>query len=125
MALLPALRVTVVVAVAQVSHEPVGAKASVPAAAPLTVRVMGRFAVVPLAYRKVSVAGPALAALTVHCTYEPTSLAVLTKPVPVKPGQLDSTAPWKMVAFSASYVVADGGAEVPLHSYAHMFLSNR
>ncbi len=54
--LLPAARVTVTVALAQVSQEPVPGKSRVPAAAPLTVRVIGRLVVLPLAYRKVSVA---------------------------------------------------------------------
>jgi hypothetical protein len=31
--------------------------------------------VVPLAYRKLSVTGPAAAAVTVHCTYPPTALS--------------------------------------------------
>ncbi len=64
------------VALAQVSQLPVGLKASSSATnAPLTVMSIGRLVVVPLAYRKVSFAVPADAALTVHWTLLPTRLS--------------------------------------------------
>src|SRR6266511_108338 len=105
MVFVPALSGTVAVALAQVSQELVGGKSSVPADVPLTVRVIGRLAVVPLAYRKVSVAVPAEATLTVHSTDAPTALVVLQNPVPEKPVWSESIVPWH-TAFSASYRVA-------------------
>src|SRR5207247_2372012 len=71
----PAVRVVVTVTSAQVSQLAVGLNAT-PAATrvPLTVISIGRLAVDPLAWRTDSFAVPALAALTVHCTYEPATL---------------------------------------------------
>src|SRR5688572_5419540 len=63
MRLLPAFRFTVTFTSAHVAHAPVPGKFTV---VPLT--DSGRFAVVPLAYRNVSVAEPALAALIAHST---------------------------------------------------------
>src|SRR6266540_357231 len=73
--LAPALRFTVMVRLCQVSQLPVLAKDSSSAtSAPLTNTSIGRFVVDPLANRIVTVAGPAAAALTVHCTELPTTL---------------------------------------------------
>src|SRR5262245_818197 len=63
----PAFRFAVTVTVCQVSHAPVAGKAGVATVVPLTAMAVGRAAVVPLAYRKVSNAGPAAAAVTVNC----------------------------------------------------------
>ena len=102
--LVPAFRVVVTGAVAQVSHDPVGGKSSVATAEPLTVTVIGRLAVEPLAYRNINVAPPALAAFTVHCTDAPTALFVLQNPVPENPRWLVSIVP-SHTALSASYRV--------------------
>ena len=77
------------------------------AAPPLTVMVVGRLAGVPLAQPKVSVALPAVGALTVHVMVEPTALVTLQNPVPEKPAWLLSMVPWQ-VPFSASYRVTPG-----------------
>jgi hypothetical protein len=91
-------------AVAQVVHTLVLGKESADATtAPLTVTVMGRSAVVPLEYRKVSVTVPAVVAGTLSSRYDPTALVRLTKPVPVNPAWLLSTVPEEIVPFSASY----------------------
>ena len=67
--LAPAFRFIVIVLVCQVSQLPVPPKANSSAtSAPLTVTSMGRLVVVPLAYLNATVAVPAEAALTVHCT---------------------------------------------------------
>src|SRR5439155_1252493 len=67
--LVPALTAALTVTVAQVSQLPVGLNATpLAAGAPLTVMFIGRLAVLPLAWRNASVAVPAVAALTVHCT---------------------------------------------------------
>src|SRR6266511_2368222 len=108
MVLVPAVTAALTVTVAQL---PVGLNASSSAtSAPLTVMSIGRFAVDPLEWRTASVAVPALAALTVHSTYEPTRLSSLTNPVPEKFRWLDSTTPCEIVAFSASYRVAAADA---------------
>src|SRR5258706_347506 len=73
----PAVRGAVMVAVAQVVHTLVLGKFTVTAVPPLTLTVIGRLAVVPLEYRKDSVAVPALAALTVHVMELPTALVSL------------------------------------------------
>src|SRR6266545_1578823 len=101
MVLAPALRLAVMVTLAQVSQLPVPLNASSSATSaaaivtlaqvsqlpvplnprlaattvPLTLMSIGRFVVVPLAWRKVSRAGPAAGTFTVHCTYEPTTLS--------------------------------------------------
>jgi hypothetical protein len=74
--LVPAFTAALTVTVAQVSQLAVGLNAT-PAATtvPLTLMSIGRLAVVPLAWRNNSFAVPALAALTVHCTYEPVRLS--------------------------------------------------
>src|SRR5689334_18725443 len=89
------------------SQVPVLGNGRVCAAPPLTVTVVGRLTVVPLAQPKVSVALPALAALTVHVIVEPTALVRLQKPVPEKPAWLLSMVPWQ-VPPSASYRVVVG-----------------
>lgn len=50
--------------------------------APSTLMSMGRSAAVPFAYLNVALYVPAAGAFTVHSTYAPAALAVLTKPVP-------------------------------------------
>src|SRR5438067_1330602 len=107
--LLPAASCAVAVAACQVSQEPVPGRSSVPAVVPLTVRVIGRLVVVPLAYRNTSVAVPADAGLTVHSTDAPTALVVLQNPVPENPVWSESTVPWH-TAFSASYRVGAAAA---------------
>src|SRR5262245_37354392 len=73
--LVPAVNVTVVVTLAQVSQFPVGAKANSPAAGePLTAMVIGRLAVEPLANRKVSRARPAGCPVIGHSTKLPDTL---------------------------------------------------
>src|SRR6266498_3623463 len=72
--LVPAFNVTMAVTVCQVLHAPVGGKASSSAnRVPLAVMSIGRFAVLPLAYRNVRAAVPACAAFTVQCTLLPTT----------------------------------------------------
>src|SRR2546429_8381375 len=93
MVLVPAVRGTEMDAVAQVSQLAVVGKFSVPREVPLTEMVAGRAAVVPSEYRKVRVLVPAALAVTGMSTYAPTALAVLAKPVPVKPGWLESNVP--------------------------------
>jgi hypothetical protein len=67
--LAPAVRVVVTVTSAQVSQLVVGLNATAAAATvPLTVMSIGRLVVVPLAWRKVRVAGPAAPAVTVNST---------------------------------------------------------
>ena len=84
--LLPALRVTVIVVVAQVSQFAVGAKETDVTTVPLTEMVVGRAAVVPLAQRISTVADPAVVASTVTSLNEPDTLSLLTYPAPEKPG---------------------------------------
>src|SRR5262249_7857231 len=67
-ALLPALRLTVTVAVAHVFHDPVPGTFPVTGLPPLTLIGIGRLAVVPLAYRMVSFTLPAADRDTVHST---------------------------------------------------------
>src|ERR1041384_1263497 len=93
MVLEPAVTGTETDAAAQVSQLAVTGKLSVPRAVPLTEMVAGRAAVVPLEYRKLRVLVPAVAAVTGISTYAPTALAVLAKPVPVKPTWLESNVP--------------------------------
>ena len=66
--LVPAVKVAASVRSAHVVHTPVVGKATVTGGPPLTETASGRSAAVPLAYRKVSVAGPAVASGTVHST---------------------------------------------------------
>ena len=75
MVLLPAFRFTVTEAVDQVFQEPVPGKFTVTGAPPLTLMLIGRFAVVPLAYRMVIRALPAAVRVTVHSTKLPATLA--------------------------------------------------
>src|SRR3712207_5153801 len=83
--LAPAASGTRTAAVCQVVHAPVGPKVTVPAGVAPTTRSIGRAVVVPLAYRKTSVAVPAWVAVTVHSCALPTAFVVLQKPVPEKP----------------------------------------
>src|SRR5215475_8462819 len=92
MVLVPAVRGTEMDAVAQVSQLAVIGKFSVPREVPLTEMVAGRATVVPSEYRKLRVLVPA-AAVTGMSTNAPTALAVLAKPVPVKPRWLESNVP--------------------------------
>src|SRR6185436_12465951 len=72
-----------------------------------------RAAVVPSEYRKVRVLVPAAATVTGISTYAPTALAVLAKPVPVKPAWLESNVPpADSVPVSASNVLPVGGGLV-------------
>jgi hypothetical protein len=73
---------------------------------PLTLMSIGRFVVVPLAYRMASVAAPASGTLTVHSTKLPVTFVMSTKPDPENPAWLVATVPCEMRAFSASYRVA-------------------
>src|SRR4051812_2918480 len=91
MVLAPAFSGIVSVPSVQVSQLAVGGNDRVLTAVPLTAMSRGRSAVVPLAERMVRVVEPAAAAVTANSTYEPTRLSKFTKPVPVKPGWLDST----------------------------------
>src|SRR3954463_5605433 len=110
MVLVPAVKGTEMDAVAQVSQLAVTGKFSVPRAVPLTEMVAGRAAVVPSEYRKLRVLVPAVAAVTGMSTYAPTALAVLAKPVPVKPRWLESNVPpADSVPVSASNVLPVGG----------------
>ena len=71
----PALSLPVTVNVLQVSQLPVGPNgAPIATAVPLTVTVIGRVLVAPLAYRNARPTVPALAALTVNSTYPPATL---------------------------------------------------
>src|SRR5690242_6555212 len=79
---------------------------------------IGRSVVVPLAYRRLSAASPAVAALTVQVSDEPVTLSRLTNPAPEKLRWLDSTAPWDTAASSASYRLAGGGVLPPALAYA-------
>src|SRR6266545_2369587 len=74
-------RVTLVVL--HVSQFAVGANAGVATSAPLTVRSIGRLAVVALAKRIATVVVPGTHAQTPHSTKDPTTLSVFTKPIPV------------------------------------------
>src|SRR5256885_1311757 len=103
----PAFTVAGTGTVAQVSHDPVGGKSSVATAESLTVTVIGRLAVEPLAYRNINVAPPAAAALAVHVTDAPTALVVLQNPVPENPRWLVSIVP-SHTALSASYRLGGG-----------------
>src|SRR3954451_24128720 len=108
--LAPAVRGAEMDAVDQVSQFAVIGKFSVPCAVPLTEMVAGRAAVVPSEYRKVTVLVPAAAAVTGMSTNAPTALAVLAKPVPVKPRWLESNVPpADSVPVSASNVLLVGG----------------
>src|SRR5436305_14779611 len=89
----PAFRGAAMDAVAQVFQSAVVGKFSVPCEVPLTEMVAGRAAVVPSEYRKLRVLVPAVAAVTGMSTYAPTALAGLAKPVPAKPGGLESNVP--------------------------------
>src|SRR5256886_17048218 len=114
MVLVPAVRGTEMDAVAQVSQLAVIGKFSVPCEVPLTEMVAGRAAVVPSEYRKLRVLVPAVAAVTGMSTNAPTALAVLAKPVPVKPRWLESNVPpADSVPVSASNVPPGGGGGVP------------
>src|SRR4051794_12945733 len=113
MVLVPAVRGTEMDAVAQVSQLAVIGKFSVPREVPLTEMVAGRATVVPSEYRKLRVLVPAAAAVTGMSTYAPTALAVLAKPVPVKPRWLESNVPpADSVPVSASNVLPVGGGVV-------------
>src|SRR4051812_33732239 len=115
MVLVPAVRGTEMDAVAQVSQLAVTGKFSVPREVPLTEMVAGRAAVVPSEYRKLRVLVPAAAAVTGMSTNAPTALAVLAKPVPVKPGWLESNVPpADSVPVSASNVPPVGGGGPPI-----------
>src|SRR5439155_10492358 len=110
MVLVPAVRGTEMDAVAQVSQLAVVGKFSVPREVPLTEMVAGRAPVVPSEYRKLRVLVPAAAAVTGISTNAPTALAVLAKPVPVKPRWLESNVPpADSVPVSASNVLPGGG----------------
>src|SRR2546429_4372345 len=110
MVLVPAVRGTEMDAVAQVSQLAVVGKFSVPREVPLTEMVAGRAAVVPSEYRKLRVLVPAVAAVTRISTNAPTALAVLAKPVPVKPRWLESNVPpADRVPVSASNSVPPAG----------------
>src|SRR5438552_18288208 len=112
--LVPAVRGTEMDGVAQVSQLAVIGKFSVPREVPLTGMVAGRAAVVPSEYRKLRVLVPAAAAVTGISTNAPTALAVLAKPVPVKPGWLESNVPLAdSVPVSASNVLPGRGGGVP------------
>src|SRR3954454_24963103 len=113
MVLVPAVRGTEMDAVAQVSQLAVIGKFSVPREVPLTEMVAGRAAVVPSEYRKLRVLVPAVGAVTGMSTYAPTAVAVLAKPVPVKPRWLESNVPPEdSVPVSASNVLPVGGGVV-------------
>src|SRR2546430_9082202 len=113
MVLVPAVRGTEMDAVAQVSQLAVIGKFSVPCDVPLTEMVAGRAALVPSEYRKLRVLVPAVATVTGMSRYAPTALAVLAKPVPVKPRWLESNVPPAgSVPVSASTVVTVGGGVV-------------
>src|SRR5256885_745398 len=115
MVLVPAVRGTEMDAVAQVSQLAVVGKFSVPREVPLTEMVAGRAAVVPSEYRKVRVLVPAAFAVTGMSTYAPTALAVLAKPVPVKPRWLESNVPpADSLPVSASNVPPGGGGVPPM-----------
>src|SRR4051794_8254443 len=110
MVLVPAVRVTEMDAVDQVSQFAVTGKFSVPREVPLTEMVAGRAAEVPSEYRKDTVLVPAAATVTGMSTYAPTALAGLAKPVPVKPTWLESNVPpADRVPVSASNVLPVGG----------------
>src|SRR6266540_2570375 len=114
MVLVPAVRGTEMDAVAQVSQLAVVGKFSVPREVPFTEMVAGRAAVVPSEYRKLRVLVPAVAAVTGISTNAPTALAVLAKPVPVKPRWLESNVPpADSVPVSASNVPSVGGVVPP------------
>src|SRR5213082_2958665 len=114
MVLVPAVRGTEMDAVAQVFQLAVVGKFSVPREVPLTEMVAGRAAVVPSEYRKLSVLVPAVAAVTAISTNAPTALVVLAKPVPVKPGWLESNVPpADSVPVSASNALPGRGGGVP------------
>src|SRR4051794_31858615 len=73
--LAPAARSALTASSAQVSQSPVPAKTrSALTAAPLTVIVIGRATVVPLAYRKESEYAPAAETVTENWTYDPVVL---------------------------------------------------
>src|SRR3954469_22175676 len=93
MVLVLAVRGTEMDAGAQVSQLAVVGKFRVPREVPLTEMVAGRAAVVPSEERKVRGLGPAGAAATGGAAHAPTALAGLAKPVPVKPGLLESNVP--------------------------------
>src|SRR4051812_5186503 len=110
--LLPAARVAVTAVRVQFVQAPVGAKAGVATTLPLTVTVDGRFAVPPLAQPKVSVAGPAVAVVTVQVAAAPTALVVLQNPAPENPAQLASMVP-AQVAGAVSASSRPGGTVAP------------
>src|SRR2546430_12082608 len=117
MVLVPAVRGAEMDSVAQVSQLAVVGKFSVPREVPLTEMVAGRAAVVPSEYRKLRVLVPAVAAVTRISTNAPTALAVLAKPVPVKPRWLESNVPpADSVPVSASNVPPVGGGVPPILS---------
>src|SRR3990170_4597503 len=101
--LMPADREALSVWVRQVDKPPVAGNCRVARTLPLTDTVAERFVRVPLAYRMTSVRAPAAGALTANSMAAPTALALLTYPVPVKPGYSLSTTPLTIVACSASY----------------------
>src|SRR5689334_20426368 len=112
MVLVPALRLAVTVAEVQVSQLPVLGKVWAAATVvPLTMMSMGRSVVVPLAYRMVRVAGPAVSACTVICAAAPMALLVLQKPVPENPVWSESMVP-SHVPLSASCRFGGGGGGV-------------
>src|SRR5579859_8101940 len=108
--LVPAVRGTEMDALAQVSQLAVVGKFRVPCEVPLTEMVAGRAAVLPSEYRKVRVWVPAAVTVTGMSTYAPAALAVLAKPVPVKPVWLESNVPpADSVPVSASNKPPPGG----------------
>src|SRR5690349_16993924 len=112
MVFVPAVRGTEMDTVAQVSQLAVVGKFSVPREVPLTEMVAGRAAVVPSEYRKVRVLVPAALTVTGMLTYAPTALAVLAKPLPVKPRWLESNVPpADSVPVSASNLLPVGGGD--------------
>src|SRR5262245_17124463 len=89
--LVPAVSMADTVCACQMSQLPVGPNDGVEWATPLMVSAAGRVDVAPLAYRKASVWGPPVVALTLNSTAASTALALLTKPLPVNPGWVVST----------------------------------
>src|SRR6476469_3315459 len=82
--LAPAASVALSVSSSQAVQSPVpGNDRPAATTAPLTAMSIGRSAVVPLAYRRVRLAGPAAWASTVNWTELPTTLSMFTKQVPV------------------------------------------
>src|SRR5262245_11754405 len=93
MVLLPELTFTLNVLVTQVFHAPVPSNDGVCTVDPLTIRLAGRAAVVPLANRTPSVAAPAADAVTVNWAKAPVALVPLQNPLPEKGAQSESMVP--------------------------------